>query len=93
MIINESLKLIEGTFLHAEAKEIIKNIFAAKISFHQMKNFSARERFGKDDETAVKKIPALKQELLKMEKILAEAEAQNKKLIISSEINISFSID
>ena len=73
MLKNKKLKLIEGKFLHDEAKEILRNIFSAKINFHQMKNFSSRERFGKDDKTAVKKIPILKKELLKLDKILAEA--------------------
>ena len=56
MLKNKKLKLIEGKFLHDEAKEILRNIFSAKINFHQMKNFSSQERFGKDDKTAVKKI-------------------------------------
>lgn len=93
MIKNEKLKLIEGKFLHEEAKEILTNIFTAKINFHQMKNFSSQERFGKDDETAIKRIQALKNEIVTLGKILAEAEAQKKKLIIDSEINISLSND
>ncbi len=89
MILNEKLKLIEGEFLHEEAKEILTHIFSAKINFHQIKNFSSNEQFGKDDETSIKRIPALKKELTRLEKILSEAKAQNKKLTISSEINIS----
>lgn len=86
---NEQLKLIEGKFQHDEAKEILLNIFSAKLNFHQMKNFSSQERFGKDDETALIRIPALKMEVLKLKAILAEAELNNKKLRISSEITIS----
>lgn len=93
MLKNKKLKLIEGKFLHDEAKEILRNIFSAKINFHQMKNFSSRERFGKDDKTAVKKIPILKKELLKLDKILAEAKAKNLNLVITSEINILLSAD
>lgn len=90
---NKKLKLIEGKFLHSEAKEILKNIFSAKINFHQMKNFSSQERFGKDDKTAVKKIPILKKEMAKLDKILAEAKLKNMNLIISSEINILLSVN
>ena len=90
---NKKLKLIEGKFLHDEAKEILRNIFSAKINFHQMKNFSSQERFGKDDKTAVKKIPVLKKELVKLDKILSEAKAKNMNLIITSEINILLSVD
>ena len=93
MLKNKKLKLIEGKVLHDEAKEILRNIFSAKINFHQMKNFSSQERFGKDDKTAVKKIPILKKELVKLDKILAEAKAKNLNLVITSEINILLSAD
>lgn len=88
---NEKLVLIEGEFQHQDAKEILRNVFSTKINFHQLKNFRSKETFGKVDETAMTRIPALKKEIVKLEQILLEAEEQNKKLIISSEINIQFS--
>ena len=54
-----------------------------------MKNWSSQERFGKDDEIAQKRIPALKNEMKKIEGILSEAKAKNKKLVVSSDIKIS----
>lgn len=90
---SEKFKLIEGKFLHEDAKEILTNIFVAKINFHHLKNFSSQERFGKDDEIAIKRIPELRSEIAKLEQVIAEAEAQNKKLVIDSEIVISFSND
>ncbi|MDO8965195.1 hypothetical protein [Algoriphagus sp.] len=89
----KKLKLIEGEFPFREAKEILFNVFYTKINFHQRNNFSYKERFGKEDPTAKKRIPALKKELVKLEKILSEAEAKNKRLIISSEITITLSND
>lgn len=89
----EKLILIEGKFLHEEAKDVLVNIFSAKINFHQLKNFSSQERFGKDDEIAQKKIPALIKEQEKLLDILSEAKAKNKKLVVSSEIHISLSDD
>jgi hypothetical protein len=86
----EKLTLIEGVFLHDEAKDILMNIFSAKINFHQVKNFSSQERFGIDDETARKRIPALRDEIEKLQEILLEAKLNNKKLEVRSEINISF---
>ena len=86
---NEKLTLIEGKFLNEEASEILTNIFTTKIRFHEAKNFSSQERMGKDDEIARERIPALKKELKKLQELLTEAKANNKKLIISSEINIS----
>ena len=47
---NNKLTLIDGTFSHLEAKEILSGIVASKINFHNIKNWSSRERFGKDDE-------------------------------------------
>ena len=86
----EKLNLIEGNFSNEEAKEILMNIFLTKIHFHEMKNFSSQERFGKDNETAEKRIPELKKELNKVLHIISEAKANNKKLVITSEINIGF---
>lgn len=85
----EKLILIEGTFESEEAKEILMNIFTTKITFHQRNNFSFQERFGKDHETAKKRIPALQKEVMKLRSIIELAEAQNKKLQIHSEITIS----
>jgi len=87
----EKINLIEGTFSNEEAKEILVNIFSTKINYHEMKNFSSHERFGKYDETAKKRIPELKKELEKISKIISEAKLHNKNLIIKSEITIALS--
>jgi hypothetical protein len=47
------LKLIDGNF-SAEAREILMSVFLGKIDFHENKNFSSEERFGKVDLTALK---------------------------------------
>lgn len=88
-----TLKLIEGKFQQSDAKEILKNIYSAKISYHQMKNFSSLERLGTPDKIATKKIPFLKKEISKLEKILVKAKEKNLKLIITSEINITLQDD
>ena len=85
----EKLKLIEGEFSFNEAKEILTSMFNSKINFHNIQNWSSQERYGKDDETAQKKIPLLKNEIEKLEEIILEAKANNKKLVINSEIYIS----
>lgn len=91
MTTNKTLNLIEGKFQIEDAKEVLRSIFTAKINYHQMKNFSSLERFGKEDEKALERTTALKNELIKLEGILAEAAANNNHLIIGSEINIQFS--
>ena len=50
----ETLMLIDGSFTIDEAKEIVVNIIFSKIIFHNVKNLSSQERFGKDDEIAKK---------------------------------------
>jgi hemerythrin superfamily protein len=85
----EKLKLIEGEFSFNEAREILTSMFNSKINFHNIQNWSSQERYGKDNETAQKKIPLLKNEIEKLEEIILEAKANNKKLVINSEINIS----
>lgn len=93
MIKTEKLNFIEGTFLDEEAKEILLHVFLTKIQFHEKKNFSSQVRFGKDDETANKRIPELKNEMDKINQIVAEAKALNKKLVITSDITVSLSED
>lgn len=85
----EKLTIIEGDFSFDEAKEILNSIFSSKINFHNMKNWSSQERFGKDDAIAQKRIPALRSEMKKLDAILSEAKAKNKIILVSSEINIS----
>lgn len=85
----KKLTLIEGSFSNEEAGEILSNIFAAKIQFHTMKNFSSQERFGTEDKTAKKRIPALKKELEKLGQIISNAKLHNKKLVITSNIHIT----
>lgn len=86
---NKTLTIIDGKFTYAEAKEILMDILSSKINFHCLKNWSSQERFGKDDNIAQKRIPALRNEMKKLEGILAEAKAKNKTLKVKSDINIT----
>ena len=52
----EKLKLIEGEFSFNEAREILTSMFNSKINFHNIQNWSSQERYGKDNETAQKKL-------------------------------------
>ena len=87
----EKLTLIDGVFSTEEANEILMSIFTSKINFHNIKNWSSNERFGKDDESAQRRIPALKNEIENLQIILSKAKANNKKLVVTSEINIALS--
>lgn len=85
----QKLTLIDGEFSFEEAKEILNNIFMYKINFHNLKNWSSNERFGKEDEIAQKRIPALKKETERLLEFLSDEKIKNKRIIISSLINIS----
>lgn len=85
----EKLIAIDGIFEHDEAAEVLLNLLKSKINFHKIKNWSSQERFGKDDETAQKRIPELQKEVEKLQVVLGQAQAQNKKLAVRSEINIT----
>ncbi len=89
MTTTKTLSLIDGSFSTTEAEEILLNIYNTKIHFHEQKNFSSMERFGKKDETAQRRIPELKAELAKLVKLLSEAKKTNQSLQIKSEIQIA----
>lgn len=85
----EKLTFIEGNYSNEGAKEILMEILSSKINFHKIENYSSRERLGKEDELALKRIKELKMGAEKLLLLVSEAKVQQKQLIISSEINIS----
>ena len=84
----QEFKLIEGEFTPQDAKEVLTNLYSSKINFHQMKNFSANERFGKNDELASKKIPKLKESLAVISAIIQKADEKNKILVITAIVKV-----
>jgi hypothetical protein len=86
----QKLKLIEGRFSPKEGREILMNVLSSKLQFHKMKNFSSQERFNKDDEIAVRRIPQLENSMTKLAEILDEAEKNGEMLFIESEVAIHF---
>jgi hypothetical protein len=88
---NVKLNLIDGNFSDEEAREILMAIFSSKINFHELKNFSSQDRFGKNDAIAQKRIGELKISLEIIKEMIAEAKKTNKRLIISSDINLKLS--
>jgi DNA-directed RNA polymerase subunit F len=61
-----------------------------KINFHQQKNVSHIERFGKPDEAAKEKVAFLKSELVKLETLIKKADNNNATLKVTSAIHIDF---
>ena len=86
-----SLSLIDGQFSPEDAKLILINIFLTKINFHELRNLSSLERYGTEDKFAVQRISELNHSIGKIIKSIDYALANNKNLVIKSEIAISFS--
>lgn len=87
----KELKLIEGNFSPDEAREILMNVFLGKLQFHQNKNFSSEERYGKEDINAVKRIPELKKSMIVISELIDLANHNNETLEIISEVKIQVS--
>jgi len=85
----QQLKLIDGVYDTIEGKEILNNLFANKINFLKIKNWSSTERFGKPDENALMRIEQLKICVRKIAELIDIAKAENKKLVISANVSIT----
>lgn len=90
MSLSETLKLslIEGNFSAEEAKEILLKMYGTKLNYHQRKNLSSNERFGKNDETSQVRIPILKENIKQIRSLTDAAILNNQRLTISSQIFI-----
>lgn len=90
LIETESFNLIAGQFTEEEAKDIIMQVFLKKINFHERKDFSSLERYGKGDKKAQERILVLKREMERANEVIASSKAKNKILSISAEIKITW---
>ena len=85
----ESVDLIKGTFTPQEAREILLQLLDSKINFHNMKNWSTRERFGITNADSEQRLKHLKDSRKTVETLIAKSIAEEKSLMISSSIEIS----
>lgn len=81
--------LINGTFSALEAWEIIRNLYTSKIRFHEMRNFSMKERFGKDDSATIKRISELKESLHAVSDLLNQGGSGKLNYEIISKVSIT----
>lgn len=86
----ENITLINGVYKQEDAKEILMTVFAEKIKFHELKQFSSLVCFGKEDETIKNRVLQLKESMKKIEAIILTAKAENKFIKIQAEVTISF---
>lgn len=91
-MIDESEKknycLISGSFSPDAARQVLMSLINHKINFHQLNDWSHRERFGQDNPAAVKRVEELGQAREDIAQLLEEAAAMGLKLRIRSDIEI-----
>lgn len=81
--------LINGQFTPEDARELLVDLFSRKTNFHEIKNFSANERFGKDDPVHVNRIAALTNSMEQLNELFREVNGSGKRLVIRSIVSIS----
>ena len=86
----QSFKLVDGTFTQKEASEILLNLYRNKLQFHQMKQFSSQERLGHDDVNAIHKIQQLQSAIDMISEILKSAKDSNQDVVIESNVTLRF---
>lgn len=69
-MLKDEFNLIDGTFKGSDANELLSTLFMDKLKFHNIKNFSHKERFGEPDVQAEKRIQVLQETLEELLKFL-----------------------
>ncbi len=85
----ETIDLIKGTFTPDEAREILLKLLADKINFHNMKNWSSRERFGKPDIDSEQRLKYLDESRKNVEMFILKAISEQKNITINSSIEMN----
>jgi hypothetical protein len=83
------LLLINGIFSPDEAKEVLMNIFASKIQFHELKNLRAMINTNQDDKTSALRVQQLKETIDEFNAVFQQANENGLELSIQSHIEIS----
>ena len=83
------LTLMKGLFSAKDALDILMNAFARKIQFHEMKNFSAIVREGKEDAHSLQRIEELQKCKETILEIIKEAEKNESLIDILTEVRIT----
>lgn len=80
--------LVKGEFTQEEAFEIVNDLFAKKINFHESKSFSQLVRNGQSDPAEHDRISELQNSREQSSQLIAEAKKSGKSLRVSSTITI-----
>jgi hypothetical protein len=86
---NLNLSLINGFYSSEEAKEILMNVFASKIQFHELKNLRSMVTRDCEDDTSTLRVTQLKKAVEELNELLKKANENNLELSIQSSIEIT----
>jgi hypothetical protein len=86
---NLKLSLISGIYSPEEAKEILMNVFASKIQFHELKNLRSIVTNDTEDPSSTLRVRQLRQAVEQFNNLLKQAEENKLELSIQSSIEIS----
>jgi hypothetical protein len=86
---NLNLSLINGFYSPEEAKEILMNVFASKIQFHELKNLRSMVTSDCEDEASTLRVKQLKNAVEELNELLKKANENNLELSIQSSIEIT----
>ena len=79
----ETIDLVKGTFTPKEAQEILLQLLISKTNFHNLKNWSSRERFGKPDVNSEQRLKYLEEYRQKVQTLISKASNEQKNIVIN----------
>ena len=85
----ETIEFIKGTFTPIEARELLLQLLTDKINFHNLKNWSSNERFGKPHAYSEQRLKSLKESRKKVETLFPKSNSEEKSITINSIIEIN----
>ena len=86
--LKHSFELINGEFSHAEAMEILVDLFSKKINFHELKSFSHLIRVGEEDSKSSARIKELMDAKQQIREMLEDAGQDGRSVRLKSTISI-----
>ncbi|MGE0588826.1 MAG: hypothetical protein AB7O48_09645 [Cyclobacteriaceae bacterium] len=84
----EMFQLIDGTFDVTEAQETLIGLLNHKIQFHELKNFSWKERYGVENDHSCKRLKELNKDRERLSAVLEFAEQNKLNIEIQSKVKI-----
>jgi len=85
----QSHSLISGTFEPDDAVAVLLELLNHKISFHQRKITSCKERFGRSDPASEKRIEELRETKAAVAELIEKAATSAAQLAIHCDVEIS----